>query len=684
MNLRFKAPTGFTPLKANIVYTEILRDVPSPHGETKSHAPQDRTVLLVGFEEHVDKKGHIHHKPHVLEIQWGRLLGALKPTPRGQPAPVEGVKGETLPSWLARFEGKDLAKVPELNEIRGKKVITVRAEAERRVACIGSAIAQIPKILASPRRHKLLNQLAEAAGQNWARFQLWFYLYVAYGRVAWPLMPDRKNLGNWDRKDEKYKDREFGTTRIHFSGTPQCWTSEDMVEAIVTDFKSFAEQGMRMVDVWSLGIRSRGAKILEDEERPTAYHPAGDPIYSYDKFRYYCEEELGRKFVRERLYGKEAVEDEGQPIAGGQSDGIMALGQRAHFDTAHVKQLPLSYIGNYPLPPLLSVDLTDAACSHIDGIGFSLGSEKTRGYRYALFCAAIDKVRFGQIIGYPISSTQWRGKGLPASIFSDRGPGASKELRAAAPWISSFRMSRSRRPRDNGQSEGKHDRRKKRAGRIVHEVSNLTVNLLMKREVERVILKNWTDSALGKIPDEAVVEKGVSTPAQFRQWLEEDKFRSDLIQITFEEAVRAFLDPVTLVYDGGVIRLKTRTYRVTEPLAKALGRIRTGTELPGFVYQLATRFIWLDIRGELFEIEAFGKDRPDVLNASLPELEVIADRRSKVEGARRAVNPMRTAAAHQKFKRETGKEWLGGTVVAGPRKLTKKAIDEAARINSLE
>lgn len=673
MSLRFEAPTGYIRLKQQVVYTVVRRDV------------QKDEVQLVGFQEVTNKKGHVRYKAHFFAMSWSQLLKGRKPPKPDLPAPVQiDRKPRTLPFWHAGFEGTKLDELTDLTEPRGKKEISVRDECERRLAQISPAVERAGQILSARDPLLALNKLADEGGVNQIRFKLWFFLYLAFDRNLWALMPDRARAGKWKRTDPKHKKSTFGTERKYFSGTPTSWLSETDVDGIAKDFKDHAERGDTWIDVWSKALRRRGVLIVDDGDKPTAVPRPGQTVYSVDRMRYYSQKKLGKAFCDIRLYGAERVESEAPSVKGGQSDGILALGQQCHYDASHVAERPRAYLGKFAMPPLLTYNLVDGCCAHIEGVGFSLGSETSRGYRYALFCAAISKSKFGQIIGYPISDKKWKGKGLPASLFSDRGAGNSDDIRAAVDeFIAGMGMSRSRTPWDNSRSEGKNKRKKKKVGAPEYRISDLTVMHLMHREVERVILKNHSESVDELASDQAVVEGGVSTPAEYREYLEEVVCRTDLVQISFEDAVRAFLDEVEVKCKEAHLLLKTRTYRIPAGLEKALPRARKDLQLKAYAYQLATRFIWIEFKGRLYEVEAFGNDRPEVLNASLPELENIAAARGASSGERRALKPIRGAAAHQNFERESGKDWHKGRVVSGPPKVKKQALDEARRINSL-
>lgn len=720
MAIRFQAPTGYQELDPELEYTLLRNDRQLRH-----------RVLLVGFRELEDGR----HSPHLVRMPQDAFKTGICPPKPGQPAPMQAVKKPSkLPRWSARFEDiENLDGVPALVQARkpkpnrkkktsrgnprrtkksfkkgsgstqqAKKPSSVREDTQARLARISVALQQADRILESPNPDLELNRLARACSPvvHESRYRLWFYLYLAFDFNFWALMPDRSACGIWVRTDEKYEGRKFGAERKHYVGTPSQWSSKAMIDKMVEGFKKRANLGDTLVQVWSKVIRLdfhaeiKEVKVKTADGRSQKRFAAfpgekSDPnlgLPSYDKFRYYTKKILG-DYVRLRLFGALAVEMKNVPTVGTYHDGLDNVGQQFNFDSYQVKDRPRGYLGNYHCPPLKMVDLVDASTGHIEGIGPDLGSESHLGYLVALFTAAIQKSLFGKIIGYPISDEEWPSRGLPRKLFSDRGPGASAQVRAAAGrWVALVEMSRSYTPKDNSMVEAKHPRKKKSLGAPMVALSDLTVGESIKREVERVILQNRTGRVGSRTSDEMVVENAVNTPETLRAALLAD-YRSSLIQISFEEAVRAFLPKVLFQCKGGKLFLKHRQYyspkMADSGLAQFLHDRRSAQfEIEGYVFPLATRYTWVEFNGQMIWLEAQGTDKPEVMNASLWELEVIQKARSEAEGDRQALVPFATAQAHDKFRRETGKEWGAGKTKRGPHKVTREALDEARRMRS--
>ncbi|TXC66765.1 hypothetical protein FSC37_15970 [Piscinibacter aquaticus] len=192
---------------------------------------------------------------------------------------------------------------------------------------------------------------------------------------------------------------------------------------MIKGFRRHAPKEGTLMGAWAETIIQEfgGRVITKPGERPVPHHPDGLQLPSFDSFYYHIRKRLGAKVVSNVLYGEQTVDYEKGPVKGNYWDSLGNLGERVNIDSTKVKSFPKSYVGDYQLPPLNQVEAVDGLTSQITGIGFSLGAESSHAYKMALFCMAIPKSKFGQIIGFPISDEDWPGFGLPAEIFSDNG-----------------------------------------------------------------------------------------------------------------------------------------------------------------------------------------------------------------------------------------------------------------------
>jgi hypothetical protein len=671
--LQLIAPEGYATLVKSVTYVLLRND------------SRLRRVVLVSF--HDKSPAHGRH-PQLAILMRAQFEQGLVPSKKGEaPAIVPVTAPTTLPPWLQDLEGLLFDTIESYNAPMKGRVRSPRDEVDHRVLAIQPAIEKIEDILQAEDPDFELNRIARACKPkvNETRFRLWFYVYIAFGYRKWALLPPRSEWGKWDRLDEKYAKTKPGRPNEHLGKQFGFRTDTDMVDKILQGFRKFAGECDNLAATWAMTVRKIfGGKVKRETGKPpVVFHPQGKPLPSYNKFYYYCRTRIGQEQMRVVMYGETRIRNEETPNRGALMDDLANIGERAYFDSRQVYEYPKSYIGNLPLPPLHTVDEVDGASGQTSGLGCSLGSERSGAYRMSLFCAAIRKSTFGRIVGVPISDERWPGSGLPAALFSDRGAGASEDVRAPLRrWQITVEVGPSYDPKSDA-AESKHPRRKRQAGAPTYKNSGLTVIEMFKREVVRVMMKNDSDDALARASDRAVVEGNVKTPNELYKYLASNH-RTSLIQISFEDAVRAFLDKVDFEAKSGQLYLGHRQYSseavFTSGLAKKILHAKK-TVIPGYVLRPFPRFAWIEFNGQLVEVEAKRDGADSAHLASLPERDQIAAIRSKASGKRQAQQKVEVLAGQEEFHEETGKEWHSGKTKVGRSKAkTKESQDEARRI----
>lgn len=674
------APLGYRTLKKGVIY-HLLRSDPVLL----------RVVLVSFYDKSVD--GPRRYELSILSrVDYENGLASASP---GKTAPIKPVdKPLKLPPWLKSLENyKDLDSMPALNIPTKYREISHADHVDWRTGIIRSAVVQIGEILSTENPERELNRLARACrpkAQNETRFRIWFFCYVAFGYNRWALLPPMKDGGTWDRSAPNRQNTKFGRHAVHLGSQFGYGRRPDVLEKCIIGFRKFAKRSDNMAETWaSTMLKTFGCLTQQSVDGKRFFvHPRGEPFPSYEQFRYHVYKTIGKAEVRKVLYGEQRTRSKDDAVVGSYAESLSNIGERAYFDSRVNAEHPRGYLIDAPLPKLHVVELVDGLTGRIEGVGFSLAGETAQAYKLALFCAAILKSKFGEIIGLPISEDDdWRGHGLPISLVSDRGPGAGDKVKAAvAPWHIPFEMSPSYTPQSDSPVESKHRKSKRRAGAPEYVVSKHTVIEMMKRETQRVIRQNKGDSALARASDVAVVKGGVKTPEDYWRYMD-DRHRTDLISdISFEAAVRAFLEPVELVVEKGRLFFRQREYR--SPALVACGFARRmrhmqGMKVKGFIYPMALKIMWVVVDGNLIEVHAQMRHQDDdtELWVCLDEFEAVAAIRSKASGARQAQKPLEIAGAFQDFKDATGKDWHAGTKRIGRAKAkTKAALVEVGLI----
>lgn len=672
------APQGYKTLKKGVSYHLLRSD------------PILLRVILVSFH---DKSKYARRRYELAILSRDDYEKGLVPDNPGKVAPIKPVQSPPkLPPWLSDLEKhNDLDSIPALNTPTKRRDISHADDVDKRTGIIHSAVKQIDEVLKAKDPDIVLNRLARAcrpSAQNETRFRLWFFCYVAFGYNRWALLPPLSEWGKWDRSDPEHQNTKYGRPAGHLGRQFGSGLNPDMLKKCIEGFRKYVKLADNFTEVYALTmIGTFGCFVRKPVLGKKEFiHPNGEPFPSFEQFRYHVRKTIGKAEVRRVMLGEQRTRSEDDPVVGSFAESLSNIGESAHFDSRVNWEHPKGYLIDEPLPKLNVVELIDGVSGRCDGVGFSLGSETAQAYKSALFCAAISKSKFGQIIGLPISEDDWYGKGLPVSLTRDRGPGASEEVRAAvAQWNIQLAMPPSYTPQSNSTVESKHRRRKRRTGAPEYVVSKHTVIDMVKRETQRVISRNKKDSALARASDVAVVRDDVKTPDEFWRYLF-DRHRTDLINISFEDAVRTFLQPIEFTVDKGRLYYRHRVYRAPELMESGFARAMRymqGVKVKGFCFPMVMRTMWVNVQGRLVEVYAQMSHQEDdtELWVCHEEFEIGSARRSKASGARQAQKPIETAGCFQDFKEATGKDWHVGTTRAGRAKAkTKKAMREVALI----
>lgn len=649
-----------------------------------------RRVVLVRFEG-VDAKATTRQTraAHVKVLSRDEYEAGLVPHREGVESAILTVKKpSTLPPWLSSLEGVcfDADDKWTLKETRGRnRVNSPLEEVERRVQIITPAVRCIDTILSASKPERLLNQFARKCkpAQNESRFRMWFFAYIAFGH-RWALLPPRTDWGKWHRLEEKYVLSELGRKALTPESSFGARTSQSMIDGIVQGFKRYARGCGTMTDTWAKTVlRIFHGKIERvNGKYRIVSHGKGAP--SFHRFYYYVHRELGQEEVRRILYGETRINYKEAARVGPTWADLVNVGQRIHIDASHIEEHPKSYIGNFHLGKLCVVKIVDGLSAVILGVGFSLGSETARAYRYALFCAAISKSKFGEIIGLFIPDDDWSCIGLPDNTLSDNGPGASKNVRDATQETNGGSSATpSYDPKVNSPVESKNSRKKNRMGAPAYKVSKLTPIDLMRREVYLVMDKNRNDDVRERTPALAAMESDVKCPIElYLHYV--SLHRTSLRQIGFADAVRTYLDPVEFGVKGGRLYFQNQEYYSEQSLKSGLAkfiRLRDGLKLKAYSMQLVPRYAWVEFQGQLVEVRMVIDGQEAFI--STQERQIVEKKKQELNAQRIQNKRMSKVAAQDVFKAATGKEWHNATIRKGTFKPSEKAKEEMRQLNSL-
>lgn len=643
MNHVFHAPQGFSNLRKDVDYV-LLRNRP------------DQSAMAVWFDQ--------RRNAHLEFITQARLVEGL--------ADKKILKKNdiwSLPPWLEDLRGVTFDHLAVYVLEEGKRGRTHSDHVDHRVALLQPALDNIAHILAARDPDKVLNEIARTCipAQNERRFRNWFYTYIACGYNRWSLLPPMFEAGKWDRSAEKHQGKKFGrSSKAGAQHGHGC--TEEMAAACVEGFKKCARVGTRLAEVYrDIMEKVFGCKAMESDGKAYYTHPEGSAFPTYWQFRYHCEKALTRPVMRAALKSDQAYRNEDAPSMGRYSSELTNLNERSRSDACWSKDFPRSHTSAKSIgSKLCMVELFDDLSGVCTGIGFSVKGESVEAYKAAYFCMAIPKSRFGEIIGVPISDDEWPGHGIPSEIFTDRGPGKSKKI--GLPCEMSRGQTPGYTPQSNATVESRHTRQSKATGAPSHTISDLTPIAMAKWEVLNAIKKNNHSSASDRV-DYSMIALGICSPMGI--WRDLDgRMRNDASPISFDEAVKRFLMKVKFQVAKGRLMLHGFEYgSLAFEQTATFQRLRRleGTELDGYVLEIAVRKAWIVVDQRIVEVDVrlpFRSEDAEVA-LSLPELKALGKAKASQEYQRKQELPAAGTLMRQRFTKETGRQWDGKKMRAG-------------------
>ncbi|TXC66764.1 hypothetical protein FSC37_15965 [Piscinibacter aquaticus] len=215
--------------------------------------------------------------------------------------------------------------------------------------------------------------------------------------------------------------------------------------------------------------------------------------------------------------------------------------------------------------------------------------------------------------------------------------------------------------------------------------SDLTLIEQIRRAAREAIAKNKKKGVVKKVPAPAIVLEQVNCPNGYQKYLDQ-RHRTSVIKISFESAVRAFLEKVDFSAKKGVLSFTGMRYHSPRVIDSGLGlaiRDSKKSTIKAYVLPAVRSYAWIDFNGELIEVKAMAEGDEAML--STEELELIAAARSRVSGELQRSAPWEEVAKRQDFYEQTGKRWSAGKwSTSRPKLQTKEVQDEMRRLKSLK
>lgn len=645
----------FSPSWSKVVYLIEFGEAIKRKMKTRDGDPKRRRRSVRQLETRV----FLHFVPKH-EFEEGLLLGRI----------TIKTQVEHIPPWL---DGMSQEQLDALASRRRSSVMIHEDRIDRRVLVIYETSRQIKEILVSDDPLLAINACAKRFQKSMppARFRFWLFSYLLYGRIG--LHYSVSKIGKWDRK---LKAENGADSSQKVTGA--------RATKIVNAYVKHRGHGLTREEIYVKAMTKEfGCRSQRDNQRlRTLYHPAGDWFPSMRTFFYHVDAKLGHDEVVKIRMGEKRHHAEMAPNQGSFTEFVGNAYEWVEYDPFYNKFHPRSITGR-ALPLLTVGRMRDAATGAILALSFDLSGETKQQLGDALFCAAIDKVKFCSLFNVKIDPEDWPSIGLPSRLILDRGAAFTaferpNELDRYWPQVTGT-------PQGYGQAkalvETSHPKKLKNKEGPHHNLSDGNVWQMVMNEILRVKRDNESLDISSRIPAEWLGSVQRATPNALYQEFDR-RGRNDAVQIPFETAVRTFLSPIEVSANKDGIFLGKRLYRSHElERSGYFDRLAQIGSIKLKVHHLrgCINYLWLFSGGTLFELKLTQKinNGATSVNISYDELiieEEMRDAHSK--NLKRHRKGMR-AEVNEESESIVGMPIDAGSSRSGRAKRTKESLAEA-------
>jgi len=604
---------------------------------------------------------------------------------------VQATPQHTMPPWLLLVDGINF---DQIDTRRGAAKRSYRQKVEGRFSHIAPLLSHIDDILSAPKPLSVIAAHAPTCSpaQHPHRLQLWLLSYLLFGNNIWSLMSPTHMCGNWDRDAVKHQGIKRGRHSLS-KGSNHGYPSAPLIDLIIKGYLKYCGIKVTMRSIYRDSMRDKGifgCKTRHSGHICEFFHPEGKPFPTYGEFRYRVVEWFGLEQVQRTIYGQARVRQSAQEI-GSFSESYGSLLEAIEVDAFYIPERPRSMFSDDPMPPLCVARSTDIASGEVCGVGFALGSEKSEAYSTMLFSMAVGKKKVCALFGVDIESDEWVAQGLSGNYISDRGPGASRqiveELQQKFPIME---IAPSWSPQAKPTTESSHPRAVQTLGEPTFVLSKLNVMQMARREILRCVKDNHASDASPRMTPSMITEfvNGDIPPTPHNVWKYLDgRMRTSAVSMSFDEAVRSFLKPISFdLTRDGVFLGKRRFHSERLIERNVFKRVTSGqsVRLDGYVLALCVRHAWVEVDGELIELEAKLRLRngEEELYVPLSQLQAHADEAAALQSLQRKHALASEASYADKLKDQTGVDWDAGDLRRGraKRRIGDPLIDGESKV----
>lgn len=588
---------------------------------------------------------------------------------------------DKYPPWLSRIQG---ISILELEARRKSAKQTYDQMVNHRYLAIAGLVECTSEVLAASKPGKKIAEHAstQPKKQHPTRLSAWFYTYIIFGRNKWSLLPRSINNGYWDRTAEAHKEklgrpsrkgRKFG---FH--------ADRDMRDKILEGFLEKKSMHKNQNDIYrEVLVEFFGCVSVRKGKNSFEFiHPEGAPFPTFRQFWYAIKKQVPARELNLALKGRHELRKISGSV-GEFAELISNVNQVVEFDGYYISENPAGMIEGSAQTTYCVLRGTCLLSGAVTAIGFAYGKETMEAYRMALFCMAINKVKFFELFGCVLDPEEWPCEGLSADMVFDRGPGANFDCLPEINWLGVLETT----PTFSGQSkatvESSHPRDKHPEGPPSFFHSDKNFIALARREIWQVVMDNASSHAKGRMNDDMILSRVAPSPrGVWGYW--DSLGRNSSVSMEFETAVRTFLTPIPVMIAEDAVWLHKRKYR-----SKAL--IDTGVfdrvarrgkiQATAYVLTMCVRHIWVEVEGVLYELDVVRsvKTVEGTRDLTLTELSELAQMWRDSEAEFQESVPAIQHYYRDQHEQATGDSWSGGT-----RKRGRAPKNAAARRDSAD
>jgi hypothetical protein len=580
LGTQYIAPDGYRDLQKECTYHVLMNDA---HTEK---------VAMVYFEMRASHLDAFLQTMDRCYFEQGINTGQL----------VLKVPQAVLPFWLEPLELKNLV-ASDQHRRKPKKLHKDRIKA--RLGQIALAIKNYKEILRSEDPDRLLNKFARECTPpvKAGRFRLAFYSFLAFGGNELVLHYRITRIGGWSR-GECRSDVKRGKPSKKGKGFG--FNANAMVPKILESYDEQSGLGVKRKDIYiKAAIKTFGCRTRLVGKFRKPYHPKGHPFPSRNQYWYHVRKARSPSKLREDRIGKTKERARNSPFLGSFKSNVSNLMERVEGDAYVMEEAPKGFIDSSPLKPIRVTKRRDVRSGVGTGIGFTLGSETSSGYRAAEFCEAIGLEKYGALFGLDLRG-RCLAKGISPNPVTDRGPGSSPDALSQDPEFEPvFKgMPPSGAAQSKAVVEASHPRSTTNEEGPTYIPSTRNYFQLIVEEILRMVSDNESSNVQDRVPDDLLERANPPTPNNLYRELDRLE-RNDAVPVTDAQAVRAYLTKVTAKLDRRGVVLHGRVFG-SKAFDASGARDRLSREqsidIEVYVLEACVRHIWVDVDGEIIQL----------------------------------------------------------------------------------